>query len=157
MKKFFKYLGIAIAVLLLIVIIIWNVVSFIYADLDKFVTAMEKNDIITMNNILDKGFDINQSFLYFKTTPLAMALVQPQIKFNTVKFMIENGADVNKPNWHNFSPLSLAMLRKHSDIVALLLENGADTSYIVKGYTYAELAQQIGNQEIIKLIKQYQQ
>lgn len=42
-----------------------------------------------MNNILDKGFDINQSFLYFKTTPLAMALVQPQIKFNTVKFMIE--------------------------------------------------------------------
>ena len=49
------------------------------------------------------------------------------------------------------------MLRKHSDIVALLLENGADTSYIVKGYTYAELAQQIGNQEIIKLIKQYQQ
>lgn len=86
-----------------------------------------------MNNILDKGFDINQSFLYFKTTPLAMALVQPQIKFNTVKFMIENGADVNKPNWHNFSPLSLAMLRKHSDIVALLLENGADTSYIVKG------------------------
>ena len=70
---------------------------------------------------------------------------------------VENGADVNKPNWHNFSPLSLAMLRKHSDIVALLLENGADTSYIVKGYTYAELAQQIGNQEIIKLIKQYQQ
>lgn len=133
MKKFFKYLGIAIAALLLIMIIIWNVVSFIYADLDKFVTAMEKNDIITMNNILDKGFDINQSFLYFKTTPLAMALVQPQIKFNTVKFMIENGADVNKPNWHNFSPLSLAMLRKHSDIVALLLENGADTSYIVKG------------------------
>ena len=85
MKKFFKYLGIAIAALLLIVIIILNVVSFIYADLDKFVTAMEKNDIITMNNILDKGFDINQSFLYFKTTPLAMALVQPQIKFNTVK------------------------------------------------------------------------
>lgn len=42
MKKFFKYLGIAIAALLLIVIIIWNVVSFIYADLDKFVTAMEK-------------------------------------------------------------------------------------------------------------------
>ncbi|MBD9240575.1 MAG: hypothetical protein EGQ57_08715, partial [Alphaproteobacteria bacterium] len=58
-KKFFKYLGIAIAALLLIVIVSVWIFFCLYKDWFDFNDAIMKNDIEKMSSMIKKGYNIN--------------------------------------------------------------------------------------------------
>ena len=46
--------------------------------------------------------------------------------FNTVQFLVENGASINHVNkFTSFTPLALAILKRHQTIIQYLLEHGA--------------------------------
>ena len=63
MKKLFKYLGISLASLLLITAIGLYIFYSMYKNWEGFVNASERNDISQMQEILNQGFDINQTLM----------------------------------------------------------------------------------------------
>ena len=68
MKKFFKYLGIAIAALLLIVIVSVWIFFCLYKDWFDFNDAIMKNDIEKMSSMIKKGYNINNRLYIYKDT-----------------------------------------------------------------------------------------
>ena len=75
-----------------------------------------------LTRFLWHGCDINAQTLHAKDTPLLIAIHMEQ--FETVKFLVENGADINmgtgSPIYH-VSPLRTALDRGNHEIVKLLL------------------------------------
>ena len=151
MKKLFKYLGISLASLLLITAIGLYIFYSMYKNWEGFVNASERNDISQMQEILNQGFDINQTLM--QVSPLFVAVSYSHINYETIKFMLDNGADVNAKST---LPIHYAIFEKRPDIVKLFLEYGTDVSYKIKEKTLLDIAVISNNQEIIDIIKQYQ-
>lgn len=154
MKKLFKYLGISLASLLLITAIGLYIFYSMYKNWEGFVNASERNDISQMQEILNQGFDINQTLM--QVSPLFVAVSYSHINYETIKFMLDNGADVNAKSTRGFLPIHYAIFEKRLDIVKLFLEYGTDVSYKIKEKTLLDIAVISNNQEIIDIIKQYQ-
>ena len=154
MKKLFKYLGISLASLLLITAIGLYIFYSMYKNWEGFVNASERNDISQMQEILNQGFDINQTLM--QVSPLSVAVSYSHINYETIKFMLDNGADVNAKSTRGFLPIHYAIFEKRPDIVKLFLEYGTDVSYKIKEKTLLDIAVISNNQEIIDIIKQYQ-
>ena len=47
-------------------------------------------------------------------------------KFETIKFLVKNGAILNKFDKYNTSPLQLAIEKENKEVIQFLLEKGAD-------------------------------
>ena len=154
MKKFFKYFGLILGGLIVAVVLIWNIFYYIYSDWGNFVEAAEKNDILQMQEILNQGFDINQSFM--RVSPLLAAISYTKSDYNTIKFMLNHGADVNFKSKNGLMPIHHAIMEGRADIVKLLLEYGTDASYKINNKTLLDIARITDNSEIIKTIEQYQ-
>lgn len=117
MKKLFKYLGISLASLLLITAIGLYIFYSMYKNWEGFVNASERNDISQMQEILNQGFDINQTLM--QVSPLFVAVSYSHINYETIKFMLDNGADVNAKSTRGFLPIHYAIFEKRPDIVKL--------------------------------------
>lgn len=154
MKKFFKYLGISLASLLMITAIGLYIFYSMYKNWGDFIKASERNDISQMQEILNQGFDINQTLM--QVSPLFAAVSYSHINYETIKFMLDNGADVNAKSTRGFLPIHYAIFEKRPDIVKLFLEYGTDVSYKIKEKTLLDIAVISNNQEIINIVKQYQ-
>jgi ankyrin repeat protein len=73
---------------------------------------------------------------------------------DVVKFLKDNGLDVNFKGPLSFTPLMAAADGGRADIVKYLLENGADPKLKNKdGKTAADYAKAKGHAEIVKLLK----
>ena len=73
--------------------------------------------------LLQNGCDINAQTLHTKDTPLLLAIHMQQLQ--TVKLLIEHGADVNLGTGsmvYHVSPLRTALERGNRDIVKLLID-----------------------------------
>lgn len=112
MKKLFKYLGISLASLLLITAIGLYIFYSMYKNWEGFVNASERNDISQMQEILNQGFDINQTLM--QVSPLFVAVSYSHINYETIKFMLDNGADVNAKSHSRFSADTLRHFREAS-------------------------------------------
>ena len=92
-----------------------------------------KNNIKGLKNNIKKGFSIN-SLGEYASTPLHYACREGNLE--TVRFLIENGADVNlKNNYSTIYPIfdaitSLNNQKNYLLIIQLLLENGADIKMV---------------------------
>ena len=62
-----------------------------------------------------------------KSSPLRVACFDGH--FPVVKFLVEKGANVNSVNKFGHSVLMNAVLMERTDMVILLLDNGADVNY----------------------------
>jgi len=81
-------------------------------------------------------------------TPLMLAAINNQLEL--AKVLIENGADVNKPDW---TPLHYAATRGHRDMMRLLLDNDAYIdSESANGTTPLMLAAYSGTPLAVKLL-----
>lgn len=93
-----------------------------------FFESMSKNDITGMQQAIANGaildFPCNKNEI---CKPLARAITQ-DLEVNTVKFLIENGANLNGRNAYSDTPLIFALMDEKNEIVNLLLEAGADVN-----------------------------
>ena len=79
---------------------------------------MNKNDLATLECLVNKGANINgSSELLFQATQLKI-----------VQFLVEHGANVNVANDVKETPLFGASFEGHHDIVKYLLEHGANAN-----------------------------
>ena len=73
---------------------------------------------------------------------------------NSVKVLIERGADVDARNWLGRTALHEAVLYKHIEIAKMLIEKGADVdAKDIDGWTAQEIAMKNGHYQIVELIK----
>lgn len=93
-----------------------------------FFESMFKNDINGMQQAVANGaildFPCNKNEI---CKPLARAITQ-DLDVNTIKFLIENGANLNGRNAYNDTPLIFALMDEKFEVVDLLLEAGADVN-----------------------------
>lgn len=72
------------------------------------------------------GFNPASSQQFVAETPLTMAIKQQH--FDIVKLLVQNGADVNRPDGLSLTPLGNAILTANPKMVQLLLDLGANPS-----------------------------
>lgn len=73
---------------------------------------------------------------------------------NMVRFLIQNGADVNAINSHGYTPLHQAAQQGHTLIVNLLLEHQASPNVTTnQGQTALSIAQRLGYISVVETLK----
>lgn len=90
-------------------------------------------------------------------SPLGLASFFGQME--TVKFLVEKGADINQSSTNGWqvSPLHSAVAARSLDIVTYLLENGAEVNALQQhGFTPLHAAAQNGDADMIKLLLEHQ-
>jgi hypothetical protein len=100
--------------------------------------AVEKSDINTVKQLLDKGVDLNEIgyadrditireiTINNNITMTALAFAAWKGHTNVVKLLLDKGADINAVDDHGYTPLRSAIYKGHTDIVKMLLDKGAD-------------------------------
>ena len=76
--------------------------------------------------LLDLGAQVNSHDVGYKSTALHVACAKRDVE--TVKLLIDHGAEVNLKSINGWVPLIDASIRGRTDIVRLLLDHGADVN-----------------------------
>jgi len=97
--------------------------------------AARDANMTALKLFLNYGADLN----YYrqdsgKYSPLIAAIDKGHI--NIVKWLIENGADVNMPIYNNITPIYSAALNNEPEIIELLLKNGAKKDVSLSGMNW---------------------
>jgi len=119
-----------------------NIFPFICADgvLADVTQCMDQFDI-----------DVNRPDSTFKIFPLFLSSQNGH--FSIVKFLVQNGADVNKAHENGTTSLLLSSTGGHVSIVEILLENGADVNQARENGTTSLLLSSIrGHVSIVKIL-----
>ncbi len=115
--------------------------------------AALEGDIEHIKTLLAFGANINGgTFFGDQGTPLHRASGAGQVE--TVKFLIENGADVNISNEASQVPLCYAAWNGHAEVAKVLLDNGA---YVKGRHDKVPLitAAENGHLEVVKILLSY--
>jgi ankyrin repeat protein len=135
-----------------------------------FVEAVAEGQFEVAKQFLSSGTDINAG--YGEVGWTALHYCAENILPESTKWLIENGADPNRPDLSGWTPLHLAIdsesdaARQHWDVtgtyppaaivVAVLLQGGADPNARANdGRTPLGLALSYRNSEAIAVLKQY--
>lgn len=81
-------------------------------------------DVYNIEKLCDEGVNINNRYTVFKYTALEIAIRAQQ--YESVKVLLENGADVDIKNGEGLQPLAVACSHNNIDIIKELIEYGAD-------------------------------
>ena len=114
----------------------------------SFLTACLAGDIVSAQNLLKKGADINTHSN--NDTALIGAVKRGDITF--VRFLLENGASTESCNSIWQTPLRVAALAGNSTMVRILLDNGANIDATVSGETALTLAAKAGKEMTVHLL-----
>lgn len=89
----------------------------------SLLVAAGKGDTKTVKELLDKGVYVDTHDPNGNTTPLGHAVWAGHA--DTVRLLIERGADVNAKTNDGVSVLAFATMQKHKDLAEMLRKNGA--------------------------------
>ena len=98
---------------------------------DALGIAAANSKLKEMRLLLDDGADINEIAPYSKSTPLATAAGLGLIR--SVEFLLENGANIDRPGAFGMTPLMRACSMgksKGSRVALRLIEANADVNYV---------------------------
>jgi len=122
--------------------------------------TIKSNNITELKKLLMDGADINAKY----TAPssddktdwenFTVLMVATQYRdLETVRFLVENGADVNAQDKNGVSALAKAVALKFPDIVQFFVDNSANiNSSNSLGFTPLMSAAYIGNAEIVRIL-----
>lgn len=114
--------------------------------------AAVTGNVIAFKEAIELGADVNTKNLEGQT-PLCIVA---KCRFDLVKTLIENKADVNMQSDDKISPLHWAVEYDNVDIVEYLLKNGADTELRDGNYeTALHWAAWTGHHKSAELLLQY--
>jgi ankyrin repeat protein len=107
--------------------------------------------------LVNSGRNINECNGACGDTLLHCACYDNDIE--TMRYLVEHGADVNYPNKYGNTPLHYTIFNfPNIDIIKLLLENGADKNKANKsGGTVLRQAKYHGYHDIVQFIESYDQ
>ena len=125
-----------------------------HKHISDFLSAVEKGkidviaDLLDINKHGDLAVDINVKGLN-NFTPLHFAALEGQIAI--VKYLLENGAEVNSVTNSLRTPLHVACTRDFLDIIKVLVEEGANiNAQDENGDTPLHLLSKLGHTESVK-------
>jgi ankyrin repeat protein len=129
-----------------------------YTDIVKLLLDSGAN----VNQCESKGmqtlfeFNNNINVVFDGATPLLAAISKGDLNCSIVQILLEYGANVNQCDYHNTSPLYLAIKGRNTKIANLLLEYGADTN--ICNYTNTsplQVAVVNGNSQIVEVLLEH--
>src|SRR3954464_6299138 len=109
----------------------------------RLADAAMKRDVATVRKLLDEKVDVNAPGA--DGTPALHWLVRVD-DFETARRLIRAGADASKQNLYGVTPMQLACANGNAEMIALLLEAGADPNVVDKqGETALMAATRVGS------------
>lgn len=96
--------------------------------------------------LLDEGADVDMLNGKLQETALMGAVYRGRV--DVVRALLEAGANPNIVNANKTSALSMALSAKHSDIVSLLVTQGADLDLVIGDQQYSALMTAIDNKDM---------
>ena len=116
--------------------------------------AAKKGGLKRVKQLLEQGVDKNQVGGHFGHTSLCIAGENNHL--DVVRYLVEQGADIEKADRDNQTPLIWASYYGHLEVVRYLLEQGADRDKANNnGYTSLHNAAVNGHLETAKLLMVY--
>ncbi len=119
----------------------------------SYFNAATNGDTEKVLTLLEDGIDVNTTFPIVGTHALMVAAAFGHV--DTVRALIDKGADVNAKDLTGWTPLHAAAFKGNMQIVRLLLENGAvaepSTWFLESPWIMAE---ELGYPAIVPLLKQ---
>ncbi|RZJ53370.1 MAG: ankyrin repeat domain-containing protein [Flavobacterium sp.] len=141
---------------LLILIILFSINSYSQKSGEQLFQAIFDHNLDAVKAIIEKDKSqvnyvrqINESFYI----PVLMQAAMNN-EYEISKYLIENGADVNKKDGFKMTCLMWAAANQNIELTKLLLEKGADkNAQDMNGITALKAAEETKNKEIILLLK----
>lgn len=115
-------------------------------------TAIERGQIQSVSELLERGADANMLLDDLGTTPLMLAVEHGRA--DILRLLIERGARVNEQRPDGETALTLAAWYGRMDVVDILLARGSNVNAeTAAGETALSLANQEGHQETAELLR----
>lgn len=116
---------------------------------EELIKACEDGDLEKVKSIVEKVTDINLE--YNDWTPLTKASEKGHL--NIVKYLLENGAEIDKENGYGWTPLMCASMNGFLDIVKYLVDKGANIEIKTDSkWTALTFASMEGRLEVVKYL-----
>jgi len=92
------------------------------------INAAKSNNIMELENLLNKGVNVNEEWLAGSTALYEAVRLNSSIE--TVRFLLDKGANVNKGISNGWKPIAVAVDNGNARVVKLLLDYGADLAVL---------------------------
>jgi ankyrin repeat protein len=112
--------------------------------------ASSSDPVPILNEFIAHNVNINAKSTPDLITPLQIVVVRRQLE--ATKVLLDNGADINEENAHHQTALTLALQQQQHDIIALLINRGADLRFRTINQTAIHIAVTNGDARSVQLI-----
>ncbi len=118
---------------------------------EKLMDAIAVNDLKAAKAAIGAGANVNE-IAYFDETPLIVACRSHAIDPDIVALLLDCGAHPNHREYSGFTPLLLAVMRRSTEIVGLLIKAGADPYLTLHNKNIIWYALQSPNAEMVPFL-----
>lgn len=95
---------------------------------EKLIDSIKEKDLKLVEKLIKKGADPNGVATSGKNTAFHIALYVNDT--NIIQLLIKYGADIEKPDQSNYSPLSIAARLNNTEIINFLIDKEIDVNHI---------------------------
>ena len=140
----------------------WNALCRTVIDSDISLLRLLLSSNLNVNNtvirscpcddLLDSDYEYFDEGRLFGTTPLGIAISDPQVSLQIVEILLDYGADINSVDGENTPALHAAIKAKSLEVVKLLIQRGADVNLPAtagRKRTPLQLAAETGDYDIV--------